>query len=254
MQSSRASTSFYFSLLQLCLPIMAIITNDSVISVQGYQTPYSSSPYNTGMPNSTGAMPMQQQFMTPTSNNAQFAMNTTNMTPQQQQQRMQHPQVSTPIPNSQRVSPYSGASHNTPPQAQTQSQFMTPQNPTSNQPHQVQTPLQTQNNPSQPQQPQGQNTPQTPNFPPNSAGATGPTSNIQTPLSPVSESREKERVSLLLDINRELLMEVMRLQALQAEAKKESASNTTPTTDTQGGDNKHPDKPSAAATGKDFVE
>jgi hypothetical protein len=234
---------------------MAIITNDPVLSVPGYQTPYSSSPYNTGMPNSTGAMPMQQQFMTPTSNNAQFAMNATNMTPQQQQQRVQHPQVSTPIPNSQRVSPYSGAPHNTPPQAQAQSQFMTPQNPTSNQSHQVQTPLQTQsNNSSQPQQPQGQNTPQTPSFPPNSAGATGPTSNIQTPLSPTSENREKERVSLLLDINRELLMEVMRLQQLQAEAKKENASNTTPTTETQSGDSKVPDKPSVATTGKDFVE
>ena len=234
---------------------MTITTNDSFNAVQGYQTPYSSSPYNTGMPNSTGAIPMQQQFMTPTSNNAQFAMNTTNMTPQQQQQRMQHAQVSTPIPNSQRVSPYGGASHNTPPQAQTQSQFMTPQNPASNQSHQVQTPIQTQNNnPPQTQQPQGQNTPQTPNFPPNSAGATGPNNTIQTPLSPASENREKERVSLLLDINRELLMEVMRLQALQAEAKKENASNTAATADTKDGESKPPERPNAAVTGKDFVE
>ena len=234
---------------------MAIITNDLVNSVQGYQTPYSSSPYNTGMPNSTGATPMQQQFMTPTSNNAQFAMNTTNMTPQQQQQRMQPPQVSTPIPNSQRVSPYGGALHNTPPQAQTQSQFMTPQNPASNQSHQVQTPIQTQNNNTpQTQQPQGQNTPQTPNFPSNPASATGPNNTIQTPLSPTSENREKERVSLLLDINRELLMEVMRLQALQAEAKKENASNTAANADTKDGDSKPPERPNAAVTGKDFVE
>jgi hypothetical protein len=45
-------------------------------------------------------------------------------------------------------------------------------------------------------------------------------------LSPGSEVREKERVTLLLEINRELLLEVMRLQAAQNEAKKEeSAAN-----------------------------
>lgn len=215
-------------------------------SVQGYQTPYTSSPYNTGMPTSSGALPMQQQqYMTPTSNNAQFAMNAANMNPQQQQQRMQPPSVSTPIPSSQRVSPYGGTLHNTPPQVQTQSQFMTPQNATSSQT------IQTQNNNSTQQQQQGQNTPQTPNFPPNSAGATGPTTTIPTPLSPASEAREKERVSLLLDINRELLMEVMRLQAVQAEAKKENAS---PKAETQSGDSKPPEKPSPAITGKEFVE
>lgn len=49
-------------------------------------------------------------------------------------------------------------------------------------------------------------------------------------------------------------MEVMRLQALQAEAKKENASNTAATTDTQGADSKPPERPNAAVTGKDFVE
>jgi hypothetical protein len=68
-------------------------------------------------------------------------------------------------------------------------------------------------------------TPQTPNFPPGSQGA-GAGSNVATPLSPGSEVREKERVTLLLEINRELLLEVMRLQAAQNEAKKEeSAAN-----------------------------
>jgi hypothetical protein len=51
---------------------------------------------------------------------------------------------------------------------------------------------------------------------------------VATPLSPGSEAREKERVTLLLDINRELLAEAMRLQAAQAEAKKEEpAANST---------------------------
>jgi len=46
-------------------------------------------------------------------------------------------------------------------------------------------------------------------------------------------------------------MEVMRLQALQAEAKKENASNTAATAD---GESKPPERPNAAVTGKDFVE
>ena len=164
---------------------------------------------------------------------------------------MQPPPVSTPVPSAQRVSPYGGVQQSTPPQAQAQAQFMTPGNPTPNQAQQIQTPLQTQNqNTSQTPQAQGQQTPQTPNFPPNSAGSTGPA--LQTPLSPASESREKERVSTLLDINRELLMEVMRLQQIQAEAKKEA---TTPTTaDGQSIDSKPAEKPTTAQTGKEFVE
>jgi hypothetical protein len=159
--------------------------------------------------------------------------------------------VSTPIPSSQRVSPYGGPQHSTPPQAQSQSQYMTPQNPASNQTHQVQTPVSSQSQgPSQNQQGQGQQTPQTPNFP-NNPIAGGPNATLATPLSPGSESREKERVTLLLDINRELLMEVMRLQALQAEMKKEAASAAT---NAQGGDSKPVDKPNAAATGKEYVE
>lgn len=47
---------------------------------------------------------------------------------------------------------------------------------------------------------------------------------MATPLSPGSEAREKDRVTLLLEINRELLLEVMALQAAQAEAKKEESS------------------------------
>jgi hypothetical protein len=66
-------------------------------------------------------------------------------------------------------------------------------------------------------------TPQTPNFPPGSQpGNSG--SNLATPLSPSSETRERERVTVLLEINKFLLMEVMRLQAAQAEAKKEEAA------------------------------
>lgn len=81
----------------------------------------------------------------------------------------------------------------------------------------------------------------------------GPNAALSTPLSPGSENRERERVSLLLDINRELLLEVMRLQTIQQETKKEVAAGT-PTTDGQTGENKLAEKPSPAVAGKDFVE
>jgi len=43
-------------------------------------------------------------------------------------------------------------------------------------------------------------------------------------LSPGSEARERERVSVLLEINRELLRECLRLQTSQNEAKKEDST------------------------------
>ena len=49
---------------------------------------------------------------------------------------------------------------------------------------------------------------------------------MATPLSPRTASKEQERVTLLLEINRELLMEVMSLQASQADAKKEESEGT----------------------------
>ncbi len=49
-------------------------------------------------------------------------------------------------------------------------------------------------------------------------------------------------------------MEVMRLQAVQAEAKKENASPKPATKEARGGDSKPPEKPSAQMTGKEFVE
>lgn len=49
---------------------------------------------------------------------------------------------------------------------------------------------------------------------------------MATPMSPGSASKEQERVTLLLEINRELLMEVMLVQATQADAKKTMAEGT----------------------------
>jgi hypothetical protein len=168
---------------------------------------------------------------------------------QHQAQRMQPPPTSTPTHNSgQRTSPYGGVLHNTPPNAGSgQSQFSTPQN--SNQ-----TNLQTSNN-----NQQGQVgtilTPQTPNFPPGSQGAGNAGTNVATPLSPGSEAREKERVTLLLDINRELLAEAMRLQAAQAEAKKEepAASTADGSAEKEKTEKEKADK-IKSASGREYIE
>ncbi|KAK0645672.1 hypothetical protein B0T16DRAFT_144473 [Cercophora newfieldiana] len=102
-----------------------------------------------------------------------------------------------------------------PPQA---NQFSTPQ------PHnapQSQTPTQ----PQQQQPPSTAATPQTPTFP--STGQNPPvngTASVSTPQSPATESREKERFDLLLEINQELLYELVSLTNSKAELKREQTS------------------------------
>jgi len=168
------------------------------------------------------------------------------MLPQQQQHQLQRmqPPSSTPTPTSasSRTSPYGNMNfpQNTPPSS-TSTQFAIPQNP-NNQAH---PPI-----PNLNQQGQGgmSLTPQTSNFPPGAQSAPNPGSNLATPLSPGSEVREKERVSLLLEINKELLLEVMRLQAVQAEAKKEEA------TEAGEGESADKEKPERTAIGKDYIE
>jgi hypothetical protein len=155
-----------------------------------------------------------------------------------------------PPPNSStptRASPFGGVPHGSPPTvASAQSQFSPPQN-------QNQTHLQTPNNN---QQSQGGTiiTPQTPNFPPGSQGGNAGSS-IASPLSPGSEFREKERVTLLLDINRVLLMEAVSLQASQAEAKKEESKENTgsPDGEKEKADKERTDKLKAASS-REYVE
>ena len=172
------------------------------------------------MPSST-APNLPPNFMPTTSGAPSFGMNAPNMNPQHQAQRMQPPPPSsTPTQPGPRVSPFPGAQQNTPPSsAPVQSQFSTPQAQA-----QHQTQSQTPNNTQQAQtQSQGQAgtilTPQTPNFPPGAQGGNAG-QGLATPLSPGSEAREKDTVTVLLEINKHLLLEVMRLQAAQAEAKK----------------------------------
>lgn len=157
------------------------------------------------------------------------------MNPQQQQvmQRMQPPQSNTPgmsTPTPQR--PFQGQ----PPQSTpTPNSASTPQQ----QHHHLSTPQnahatpqnQTPNNAQQPpqHQPPSNNihTPQTPTFPA-SAQSNGPSnaSAGSTPLSPGPDSRDKERVGVILEINNELLLEVMQIQHTQQFLKKERAATT----------------------------
>lgn len=79
---------------------------------------------------------------------------------------------------------------------------------------------------------------------------------MATPLSPGSEAKEKERVTLLLEINRELLLEVMALQAAQAGAKKEDLSPGVSSPEEADKDRTEKEKAdkSKAISGREYIE
>jgi hypothetical protein len=161
-----------------------------------------------------------------------------NMNPQAMNQRIQPP-----TPN--RAS-YGNLQHSTPPNASTaSSQFATPQNQNTNQ--QLQQQIQSTAG-------AGVTTPQTPNF--SHPGQTGlGVGQVATPLSPGSEAREKERVTLLLEINRELLMTVIDWQNAQQAEKEESASIASTTTSTdQDKAEKDKGEKNKLSTGREYVE
>jgi hypothetical protein len=148
----------------------------------------------------------------------QYQMNP-GMHPQQPMMQRMHPSQQNPVGMSvstpQRpFNPGQGTPNSSmPPQS---AQYSTPQ-PLSN--PQSQTPT----NAQQPSASLG--TPQTPTFPSTGQPAqTNGTSGATTPLSPGTESRDKERFALLLDINQELLYESISLVNSRAELKKEQAA------------------------------
>ncbi|KAJ5054881.1 uncharacterized protein L3040_001143 [Drepanopeziza brunnea f. sp. 'multigermtubi'] len=204
---------------------MAQMTAGGGQQLPGYQTPYSGSPYGGNIPSS--ATPnLPPNFMPPSSGGPAFQMNLMNMNSQLQAQRMPpHPPSSTPTQPGPRASPFPGPPHNTPPNAGPPSQFSTPQAPNS-------VHIQQQNASQQAQAQAGQAqagqvvTPLTPKFPSGAQVANGVGGNV-TPLSPGSEAREKDRVSLLLEINSSLLLEVIHLQQAHAEATKKDGPPTT---------------------------
>ncbi|KAI0409546.1 hypothetical protein F4802DRAFT_544455 [Xylaria palmicola] len=167
------------------------------------------------------------------------------MNPQQQQQMMQRMQASQPNSNMSTPTPqrnfHSQSSQGTPTPnmpALQHPQFPGPPNaqgahhgqPTSNTPQQQQQlqqpPPQQQPQPP-PQTPSSNNiqTPQTPTFPTQVQGSTtNGMSSGSTPLSPGADPKDKERVSVILDINNELLLEAMQIQSTQHIMRKERTS------------------------------
>ena len=76
---------------------------------------------------------------------------------------------------------------------------------------------------------------------------------MATPLSPGSEARERDRVTLLLEINRELLLEVMHINVVQ-EAKKDGSSPTAPSPEAGGDKDKTEKDKAKPAHTREYVE
>ncbi|KAK2072338.1 hypothetical protein P8C59_006697 [Phyllachora maydis] len=180
-----------------------------------FQTPYTTSPYGGNIPSPVA--PQQQPQMPPnfmmTGSMPQYQMSAGQMQPQQQMMQRMHPSQQ----NAASMSP--------------QLQYNNPQGtPTS---------MSTQQFPSTQAggMAQGQTasngmqslpsatTPQTPTFPPvGHPSQVNGVSIATSPLSPASESREKERFGIILEINQELLLDSLQMQNTRAELKKELAT------------------------------
>ncbi|KAK5660480.1 hypothetical protein OQA88_13028 [Cercophora sp. LCS_1] len=183
-----------------------------------FQTPFTGSPYGAGVPASAAPQVQLPANYMMAGSMAPYQMGP-GMAPQQPMMQRMHPSQQNPTgmgaSTPQRpFNPAQGTPGNAMPQQS--NQFSTPQ---AHGTPQGQTPT----NPHQP--PSAVATPQTPTFP-----ATGQqsqqngTSSVSTPQSPATESREKERFDLLLEINQELLYEVVSLMNSRAEIKKEQAA------------------------------
>ena len=78
-----------------------------------------------------------------------------------------------------------------------------------------------------------------------------------TPMSPGSEAREKDRVTLLLEINRDLLLEVMRLQAAQQaekQAEKKEEANINSPDNTGDKDKTEKEKTAKSVSSREYFE
>ncbi|KAJ9138816.1 cyc8-general repressor of transcription [Pleurostoma richardsiae] len=184
-----------------------------------YQPPFTGSPYGAGVPTTA---PPHGQFppnMMMGGSMGGFPMNAAGMAPQQQMMPRMHPsqQNAAAMGMSTPQRPF-GGSQGTPTSSMPSQQghVSTPQNAAG-------TP---QSAASAQAQPPSTNitTPQTPTFPSTGQMPNGNGTSASTPLSPGTESREKERFALLLEINQELLCESILLQNTHEELKKEHAA------------------------------
>lgn len=187
-----------------------------------FQAPFTSSPYGPNIPSTTAPPGQFNPNHMMANHMGGYPASPAGMTPQQQQQqmmmqRMQQAQqgqggMGTPTHQRQFSAPQGT------PNPGPQSQFGTPQNPQGTPQNQTPTPA--------PPSATSVTTPQTPTFPP---PGQGPSINgNSTPASPGTQARDQERLSLLLDINMDLLYEVVHLKYTLDEIKREATMATTP--------------------------
>ncbi|PSR82359.1 hypothetical protein BD289DRAFT_437538 [Coniella lustricola] len=231
------------------------------ISIVGFQAPFTSSPYGPNVPSTAAPQGQYNPNYMMANQMAGYPMNAQQQHQQHQQQQQQHQQQQQqpqqPTPQQQQHPQHPQHHHQQ--QQQHQHQLMmqrmhqAQQNQASmgtpNPQRQFSTPQGTPN-PMQPQgghygAPQGHpgppqlqtpapappsahsvTTPQTPTFP--STGQSMAMNGSSTPISPGTQARDQERMSLLLEINTELLFEVIHLKQSLEEIRKELASGQNP--------------------------
>ncbi|KAI1130513.1 hypothetical protein F5Y10DRAFT_114597 [Nemania abortiva] len=192
-----------------------------------------------GFPMQQGMNPQQQQQMMQRMQASQPGVNMPTPTPQRNFQAQ--PSPATPMLNSgqgMQQSPFPGPHHGQPanniPQQQQQHQHQQQQQHQQPPPPPPQTQTQAQaHTPSS----NSVQTPQTPTFPNQPQGnSMNGMSSVSTPLSPGADPKDRDRVSLLLEINNELLLEAMQIQSTQLIIKKERvAVNGVDSNTTNGG-------------------
>lgn len=186
-----------------------------------YQTPYTSSPYGPGLPSAAAPQVQLPGNYMMAGGMAPYHMNPG--MPQQQPQQSMMPRMH-PAQNQQNMSVATPQRPFNPAQG-TPGNTMTSQAPQFSTPQAHAPPPQSQTPTNAHQPPSAAATPQTPTFPPTGQQQqTNGTSTVSTPQSPVSDSRDKERFALLLDINQELLYESVTLFNSKTEVKKAQAA------------------------------
>lgn len=197
---------------------MATDTRVPAVAFQGQ--PFTTSPYVAAIPSSAAPQPQLPANFMMAGQMPAYQMNPGMSNQQSMMQRMmpaqQNPNaMSVSTPQRQQFNHPQGTPTNAMPPQQ-QQQFSTPQPQGT---PQSQTPTTAQHPPA------SIATPQTPTFP-TDQGQQLPsgTPTVSAPQSPATESRDKERFAVLLEINQELLYESIQLVNSRNELKKEQAS------------------------------
>ncbi|KAI0996273.1 hypothetical protein K3495_g11907 [Podosphaera aphanis] len=182
-------------------------------NVPSYQTPYSSSPYSGSISASSANLP--PNFMSTSNATSAYTINVPKASAPHHSQRI-HASLNSTTPNQtgpKSLAITSGQQDTLPNPLNIQSQFSTSQNSKQHLP----APINTQKN-----QPTLVATAPRPSY---QAGpqSTNSGSTSTTPQSPVFEVQERERVTILLNINKELLLELMRLQADHNESREDAS-------------------------------